>query len=325
VDQGHTPVLLEEVLTLLAPAVGQTYVDATAGLGGHAAGIAALLGRDGVVVLNDLDPGNLERAVAAVRASAGAEGPTLHAVRGSFAGLDAQLAASGLAADLLLADLGFSSNQVDDPARGLSFRHEGPLDMRLDPQGPMTAAELVNTLPEGELADVIYRFGEERGSRRVAAAIVGRRRERPFERTEDLAEVVRRAVPGGRRPGFDPATRTFQALRIAVNGEIDALEGLLAAIERAAQGARSGRVTWLRPGARVGIISFHSLEDRPVKRAMLAWEQAGLGERAVRKPVEAGPDEQMTNRRSRSAKLRVFRLGDSSSMLAAGQVSGTGP
>jgi 16S rRNA (cytosine1402-N4)-methyltransferase len=180
---------------------------------------------------------------------------------------------------------------MDDPARGFSFRADGPLDMRLDPTTGQTAADLVNTLSEGALADVFFEYGEERKSRRVARRIAERRAERPFETTADLADVVRRCVP--RSGGIDPATRVFQALRIAVNDELGALDRLLAALPKL-----------VRPGGRAGIVSFHSLEDRRVKRAFqdrTAWEPV------TKKPVQAGEDEVRDNPRSRSAKLRVAR------------------
>ncbi|MEM9167387.1 MAG: 16S rRNA (cytosine(1402)-N(4))-methyltransferase RsmH [Planctomycetota bacterium] len=303
--EGHTPVLLDDVLRLLTPSEADTTADLTAGLGGHASSIAEAMGH-GRVLLCDLDPGNLLRAEEAVRDAA--SGVDVAAHRGSFVEAPAVLERLGWSADLVLGDLGFSSNQIDDPERGLSFREDGPLDMRLDPDGPLTATDLVNETPEPELADLIYRYGEERASRRVARAIVRRRQEQPFERTADLAGVVRRAVPGAGRQRIDGATRTFQALRIAVNGELDALEGLLAAVERGARAAAEGSPGWLAPGARVGIIAFHSLEDRPVKQAMQAWASAGLGERVTPRPVVAGESEAAANRRARSAKLRVFRL-----------------
>lgn len=309
-DEGgldHIPVLARQVIELLEPRAGDVYVDATAGLGGHAAMVAGLIGPSGMVVLNDLDAGNLERAGAALRAS-GFQG-VLHTIHGSFADLPKTLEEMGLRADVVLADLGFASNQVDDPERGLTFRGDGPLDMRLDRSRGMTAAEMVNEFDEGELADLIYQFGEERASRRIANAIVRRRKERPFETTGDLAEVVRRAAgppPKGRKR-IDRATRTFQAIRIAVNGELDALETLLVQIERGARDA-AGRETWLRPGARVGVISFHSLEDRPVKRAFVAMASEGLAERVTRKPAIADEAEESENPRSRSAKFRVIKV-----------------
>jgi 16S rRNA (cytosine1402-N4)-methyltransferase len=191
--------------------------------------------------------------------------------------------------DGILADLGFCSDQLADPQRGLSFREDGPLDMRLDPRNGQTAADLVNTLDEKELADLIWRYGEERMSRRVARRLVERRRTQPFARTHDLAEVVRRAVP--RSGAIDPATRTFQALRIAVNDELGALERLLAALPHL-----------LQPGGRAGIITFHSLEDRPTKQA---FRQTDLWEARPRKAIPPTEAEIAANPRARSAKLRV--------------------
>ena len=191
------------------------------------------------------------------------------------------------------ADLGFASDQMDWAERGFSFRNDGPLDMRLDPTGGSTAADLVNKMSEAALADLIFEYGEERHSRRVARKVVERRKARPFATTADFADVVRSCVP--RSGSIDPATRVFQALRIAVNDELGALERLLAALPRI-----------VKPGGRAGIISFHSLEDRRVKQAFRgeAWEAR------TKKPVEAGDEEQARNPRSRSAKLRVaVRIG----------------
>jgi 16S rRNA (cytosine1402-N4)-methyltransferase len=178
---------------------------------------------------------------------------------------------------------------MDAGGRGFSFRESGPLDMRLDPTGGATAADLVNTMSEGALADVFFEYGEERHSRRVARKIVERRQEKPFTTTDDLAAVVRSCVP--RSGGIDPATRVFQALRIAVNDELGALDRLLAALPKV-----------VKPGGRAGVISFHSLEDRRVKHAFRA---AGVWEPLTKKPVEAGDEELARNPRARSAKLRV--------------------
>lgn len=308
-DPAHIPVLYEQVLDLLAPRPGETLIDCTAGLGGHAAAIAQRLGPNGRVVLFDLDPANLQRAEARVRASLNPADPAVAevvGVRANFAQAPAWAAQAGIRADVVLADLGFASTQVDDPARGLSFRHPGPLDMRLDPAGPVTAAELVNTLSERDLADLIYRYGEERLSRRIAAKLVAERRREPITTTDRLASIVRSVVP--RSPGsIDGATRTFQALRIAANDEIGSLEALLGAIDRAS-GRTSQAGCWLNPGARVGIISFHSLEDRPVKQAFAAITSDGRATAITRKPAVPTDDEQRANPRSRSAKLRVIRL-----------------
>ena len=310
---GHVPVLLDEVLAALDPRAGETYVDCTAGLGGHAAAVAERVGPGGTVVLNDLDPQNLARAGERVRA---AGGPAVVEVRGNFADLPRAMVERGIRGDMVLADLGFASTQVDDPARGLSFRRDGPLDMRMGPDLPVTAAELVATLPEGELADLIKRFGEERHARAVARKVVAARQESPIETTRQLAEIVRSAIPRARGAGpqIDGATRTFQALRIAVNDELGSLESWLGAVVRAA--ARPSEDGWLAPGARVAVIAFHSLEDRPVKRAFASLVERGLAGHAMRGVVRAGEGEVGQNPRARSAKLRAVRL--------AGGSAGTG-
>jgi len=309
-EYGHVPVLPAEVLAALSPEPGQTYLDCTAGLGGHAAAVAERLGSGGRVVLCDLDPGNLERAAAKVReAMGGAAEDRLVVLRSNFAHAPAELRRRGLSADLVLADLGFASTQVDDPERGLSFRADGPLDMRLDPNAPVTAEELVNTLPERELERAIRSFGEDPNARRIARNIVAVRKQRPITSTGQLAEVVRSAVPASQHGRIDPATRTFQALRIAVNDEIGSLESLLAAVRRAAETVRRGEPAWLAPGAKVAVIAFHSLEDRPVKRAFADLVRGGLAEAITKGVVEAGEEEIARNPRSRSAKLRAVRIG----------------
>ncbi len=308
-DVGHTPVLGREVLELLSPRGGEVCVDCTAGRGGHAAMVGPRLAPGGRMVCLDVDPANLDFAR---RRLEGIDVPVTF-IHGNFEHAPALLARAGVSGvDLLLADLGFASTQVDDPSRGLSFREDGPLDMRLDRSTDVTAADLVNRLPEGELADVIYQFGEERRSRRIARKIAEVRKQGPIKTTAQLAEVVRRAAsaPGGggrarkakgTRSRIDPATRTFQALRIAVNRELEVLDRLL-----------QDAPAMMRPGGRVAIISFHSLEDRRVKQAMLAWQQAGRGRRLTRKPVTAAEEETRANPRSRSAKLRAFEFGKES-------------
>jgi 16S rRNA (cytosine1402-N4)-methyltransferase len=280
----HVPVLPAEALRLLAPRPGETWVDCTVGGGGHTALIAAAAQPGGRVIGLDQDPAMLAAAAARL------EGLPVTLVPANFDQLSDVLAGLGIeTVDGVFADLGFSSDQMDDPTRGLSFKADGPLDMRLDPTAGQTAADLVNTLSESALADMIYEFGEERFSRRVAKRIVERRKETPFATTADLAEVVRRAVP--RSGGIDPATRTFQALRIAVNDELGALDRLLAALPKV-----------VKPGGRVGIISFHSLEDRRVKRT---FRDAAVWRPVTKKPVEASDLELAANPRARSAKLRV--------------------
>ncbi len=312
VNEGHVPVLLPEILELLAPAPGEVYVDCTVGRGGHAAAIAPRLFPGGRVVINDLDAANLEHArerVLCATEQAQSPASTVVVVRGNYAALPRALAEAQICADLVLADLGFSSSQVDDPARGFSFSKDGPLDMRLDPSSPVNAADLVASLPEAELASLIRDFGEERHATLVARKLVRARREQPITTTRQLAELVRSALgTRGDASGIHPATRTFQALRIAVNDEIGSLEAFLAGVLRGAHGAAKGSPTWLAPGARVAVISFHSLEDRPVKHAFERLVEEGVGEALTRSPVRAGEAETQSNPRARSAKLRAVRI-----------------
>lgn len=300
-EPHHIPVLLEEIVHALAPHPGQTLVDCTAGLGGHASALAPGLVPGGRVILNDLDPGNLAVAESAVGGAA--PGVEVRRFHGNFVSLPRRLAGEGLAADMVLADLGFASSQMDDPGRGFAFSREGPLDMRLDPGGPTTAADLVATLPEAELVRILREYGEERAARPIARKIVAARGEGSIATTTRLAEIVRSVVR--RDGGIDPATRTFQALRIAVNDELGALEGLLAAVGRAAKTPGKG---WLRAGARVAIVSFHSLEDRMVNRAFGSLVASGLAEPVGKQPLVPGESEVGRNPRSRSAKLRVIRV-----------------
>src|SRR5947207_1410449 len=246
----HVPVLPAEVLDLLKPAVGQIFVDCTVGAGGHSRLLAERLQPGGRLIGLDRDQTMLDLARPRL---AGLPVTLLHA---GFDRLGEVLEELKIATvDGVLADLGFSSDQMDAPERGFSFQQTGPLDMRLDRAEGETAAELINRLNERDLADIIYQYGEERFSRRIARKIVEVRQRTPFETTEQLAELVRRCVPG-RGQRIDPATRTFQALRIAVNDELGALDRLLQTLPQC-----------VRPGGRVGIISFHSLEDRRVKHA----------------------------------------------------------
>jgi 16S rRNA (cytosine1402-N4)-methyltransferase len=265
------------------------------------------VGAGGRLFLSDLDAGNL--AFAAERATA-AGGAAVHAFHGSFARADHELARLGWSADAVLADLGFASTQMDDPARGFSFQAAGPLDMRLDPSRGETAADLLARLPERDLADAIFRYGEDPFARRIARVVVERRAREPMRSTQDLAAAVVAAYGAkARQSRMHPATRTFMALRILVNDELGALESLLSAVEAGGRRAAAGQASWLRPGCRVGVIAFHSLEDRMVKHAMAGWEEAGLGERVTRKPAEPTDAEVAGNRRARSAKFRVFRFG----------------
>ena len=303
-EADHVPVLLQEVLVALAPRAGDVSVDCTAGLGGHAAAVASRMGT-GRVVLLDADPAMLARAEARVREVA--PGCDVIARRANFAEVERVVGELGLRANTVLADLGFCSAQMADGARGFSFMREGPLDLRLDPGLATTAADLVNTLPERELASIFRDLGEEPRASVVARKIAEVRRESPILTTDRLAELIRTVVPRT-SAGIDPATRAFQALRIAVNDELGVLDALLASLNRGAK-AKEG---WLAPGARVGIISFHSLEDRPVKAALGEMVRAGRAEVIGAKLVEADEDERRRNPRARSAKLRAVRLGESS-------------
>jgi 16S rRNA (cytosine1402-N4)-methyltransferase len=285
----HEPVLAAESLALLDPRVGESWVDCTVGGGGHSWLIARRIVPTGRLIGLDRDPAMLELARPRL---AGLPVTLVHA---SFDQLESVLSDLKIAAvDGVLADLGISSDQLDDPARGLSFQTDGPLDMRMDPTSGATAADLIARLSERELADVIFESGEERYSRRIAKRIVETRRTQAIRTTRQLADLVRSCVPRERRSrgkGIDPATRTFQALRIAVNAELSALQWLLKKLP-----------ALVRPGGRVGIISFHSLEDRLVKQA---FRDADEWQALTKKPVQPGDEEQRRNPRSRSAKLRV--------------------
>lgn len=312
-ELNHIPVLPDEVVELLDPQPGQVFVDCTAGLGGHAGMIAQKLGPTGTVVLNDLDQGNLDRAKAHVASALCPDDPesaNVHAIRGNFADLPAKLRAMEIAADMVLADLGFASTQVDNPERGLSFRFSGPLDMRMDQSTPITAEELVNTLPEGDLADIIWRFGEEKSARRIASKLVEARAVEPIKTTDRLAEIVR-SVSRGPRGSIHPATKTFQALRIAVNDELGSLDALLRvmgiALRKQSQAGNGSEASWIGQDARIAIIAFHSLEDRPVKRAFGEWGKSGWIKPITRGVVTGSDAEIASNPRARSAKLRGCR------------------
>jgi 16S rRNA (cytosine1402-N4)-methyltransferase len=289
---GHDPVLIDEVLDTLSPAAGKTVVDCTLGRAGHALQIAQRLGADGLLIGLDADPRNLEFARQRL-AAAPCQVRLFHA---NFAELDEVMAIIAAPAHAILADLGISTNQLFDPAYGLSFAQEMPLDMRIDPRSDTTAAELVNNLPETDLANVLYELAQERWSRRIARKIVEARRISPITSTERLAELVRSAIPSreGSREKIDPATRTFLALRMKVNREMENLDALLATAP-----------TFLTRGGRLGIISFQSMEDRKVKQAFRFAEQTGLVRIITKKPLAPSDSEISANPRSRSAKLRV--------------------
>ncbi len=296
----HVPVLLAEAIAALAPRDDGLYVDGTFGAGNYSRAILEAA-RCRVVAI-DRDPAAVARGGALMSRYEG----RLTVVEGRFGDLEQILARLGIARVTGIAlDLGFSSDQMNDPARGFSFRADGPLDMRMSCEG-VTAAELVNTLPEAALADLIYVYGEERHSRRVARAIVRARAAAPLTRTAELAALVRKVVPT--TGGIDPATRTFQALRMEVNDELGELEHVLSAAERL-----------LQPGGRLAIVAFHSLEDRKVKDFLRARSGGSGGSRhrpsvasraptfavLTRKPVRPTADEVARNPRARSARLRA--------------------
>lgn len=284
----HISVLPTEVLAGLDPQPGQTIIDATTGVGGHTRLLAERVRPNGLVIALDQDPIMLDHARKAVN------GLPVCLVHANFENcLEVLQKLQKGPVDALLADLGFCSDQIANPARGFSFQSDGPLDMRLDPTVGEPASALVRRLPEKELADVIYRYGEERLSRRIAKVIVETRKNAPLETTGQLADLVRRCVPRSKGSHIDPATRTFQALRIAVNDELGALERLLLALPDC-----------LKPGGKAAIISFHSLEDRMVKRA---FRDDATWEAITRKPLVAGEEETAANPRARSAKLRIGR------------------
>ena len=302
----HVPVLAAEVRRLLAVQPGETVIDATFGAGGHAAVLAADLRGKGKLIAIDRDP-EVRRYFDRFRRHTGAQTRLL---RGDFSIVLEQLAGNGVKADAILLDLGVSSMQLDRPERGFSYAVDAPLDMRMDPSSELRAQDLVNEATERELETIFRRYGEERYARPIARAIGRRRRTTPFERTGDLVETIRAAIPAPARFGDGhPAKRVFQALRIAVNDELGALEAALpAALEM------------LRPGGRLTVISFHSLEDRIVKRFLRAEERGCLcppdfpicvcGHEPVlralsRKAIRPGAAETAANPRSASAKLRA--------------------
>jgi 16S rRNA (cytosine1402-N4)-methyltransferase len=285
---AHAPVLLRECLEILAVRPGGFYVDGTLGLGGHAQAILEASGPDGTLLGVDRDAETLERA----RARLLPFGDRARLEHRDWRELPARLAQEPTAPDGVLLDLGVSSVQLDTAERGFSFRADGPLDMRMDRSQGKTAADLVNELPEKELADLIFQHGEDHAARRIAGAIVATRRKAPLLTTGQLAEAVRKAARGPRR-GIDPATRTFQALRIAVNRELEGLEEALQGLAGA-----------LAPRGRLAVISFHSLEDRPVKHTFRALAGSGRFELVTRKAIRPTPEEEQRNARARSAKLR---------------------
>jgi 16S rRNA (cytosine1402-N4)-methyltransferase len=305
-ETDHVPVLAEEVRQLLAVRPGETVVDATFGAGGHSALLAADLRGSGKLIAVDRDP-SVRPYFERFRRRAGVQTRLL---RGDFSVVLGQLADNGVRADAILLDLGVSSMQIDRPERGFSYASDAPLDMRMDPSADVSAREVVNESTERELEQIFRRYGEERYARQIARAIGRRRKQAPFERTGELVETIKAAIPAPARFGQGhPAKRVFQALRIAVNDELGALEHALPAA-----------AAMLRPGGRLAVISFHSLEDRVVKRFMRDRERGctcppdfpvcvcgrepelrAISRRAIRPTA----DEIAANPRAASARLRA--------------------
>ena len=292
---GHVPVLRDEVETYLCKPLlakeSPVYIDCTLGLGGHTRAILEKAPNARAIVM-DVD----ERNVLLAKDNLGDLAGRIRFFHANFASIREVFSEAEIEkADALLADIGFASNQMDDPGRGMSFLAEGPLDMRLDTTQGTTAADLVNSMNEKPLADLIYQYGEERHSRRIAKAILAARELGEISTTAHLAEIITRAMPHSARRGrIHPATRTFQALRIGVNEELSNLDELLTALPEL-----------MNPGARAAIISFHSLEDRKVKQAFTAMANTGRVNILTKKPITPTPREISKNPRSRSAKMRV--------------------
>lgn len=299
----HVPVMLNEVLSDLAVKPDGIYLDGTAGGGGHSHAIAEQLTQGGHLYAMDRDPDAIAEAGKRL------EGLPAEVIHANFTELGRVLAAHGTQADGILLDLGVSSHELDEDARGFSYHTDAPLDMRMSQEG-RTAADLVNTLPESELREIIYRYGEEKFAGQIAAKIAAARAVKPLETTAELAELIKQAVPAKARREKNPCKKTFQAIRIAVNDELNCLSSALESAFAA-----------LKPGGRLVILTFHSLEDRMVKQAFAKWCQGCIcppefpvcvcghqpqGRLIHRKPLTASPEELAANSRSRSAKLRAI-------------------
>jgi 16S rRNA (cytosine1402-N4)-methyltransferase len=291
----HAAVMVREVVELLDCRPGKNFLDLTAGGGGHASEILRTTSPDGRILAADRDP----QAVARARERLSPFGERASVVHASFRDLDETVRARGSVRwDGALLDCGVSSDQLDAAQRGFSFRADGPLDMRMDPTRGFTAEEWLRSAQESEVADALFRYGEERHSRRIARAIVAARGRGGLRSTAELAELIRRAVPSGARYGrIHPATRSFQAIRIVVNDELGQLEHALGVLPRL-----------LPAGARIAVVSFHSLEDRAVKEAFRALHAGGRAAILTKKPLTPSETETATNPRSRSAKLRALEL-----------------
>ena len=291
-NDRHVPVLFQQAIDFLNVRAGGTYADCTLGMAGHAEGIVRRLGPQGRLIGFDRDPEALELAkvrLARVLNELGSEAPQITLIGKAFSAIEEEVQPASL--DGILADFGVSSLQFDEARRGFSFQADGPLDMRMDTRSGQTAEQVVNEADERELADLIYEYGEERRSRRIARAIV---RGRPIATTGQLARIIAQAAPAMKQERIHPATRTFQALRIYVNRELDEIKALMEAAPKL-----------LKPSGRLVVISFHSLEDRIAKDTLREGAHNGTLEILTRKPVIAEEEETDRNPRSRSAKLRA--------------------
>lgn len=289
----HLSVMLSEVLQYMAPDDGDVFVDGTLGMGGHSKEILKRIGPKGLLIGMDRDINSLEKA----KKNLAEQAHQCRFVHSDFRELDQVLRDLNISAvNGILLDLGISSFQLDNPDRGFSLRNSGPLDMRMDQNGAISAYDIVNSLSEQEIAVILKDYGEERWAGRIARQIVSERSRKPIQYTDDLTRIILKAVPGKGKPSrIHPATRTFQALRIAVNRELETLE---AVIDKA--------ITLLQPKGRMGIISFHSLEDRIVKNKFKLFEKANLARCLVKKPLRPTEHEVEANPRSRSARFRVI-------------------
>ena len=297
-EPRHIPVLLHEVLQTLNPQPNQTFIDCTLGLAGHA---AALLPPNGTLLALDLDPQNLERAKATLQPLAQKTNTTLHLLQSNFAALPTILSQAGVEkAHAILADVGVASTQIDDPTRGFSYRHPGPLDMRMDPTRGQPASTLINRMTEQELTQSLLELGDESDAPKIASLIIEHRKQQPITTTQQLTEIVCEArdftLKRAAGAKLHPAARTFQALRILVNRELANLDRLLAVLPDC-----------LHPGGVAAIITFHSGEDRRVKQSFKDLHRAGVYSQISKDPIIATEQEQRINPRSRSAKLRWGR------------------
>ncbi len=289
-DTYHISVLLDEAVDALQVHTGKQYIDATLGGGGHT---RLILEQGGIVLGIDQDQDAIDHVLESFAKQI--EKKTLQVVKGNFRDIDTIAKDAGLGViDGILLDIGISSHHVDSAERGFSFQSAGPLDMRMDTAGQLTAADLINSLTKGELYDLFTKLGEERFSRSIVANIISARAIKPIQTTEELATLVKRSVPFSKK-GVHPATRVFQALRIAVNDEL-----------RSLQEALPHAMQLLAPGGRLAVISFHSLEDRIIKQIFREYEDKGFGRRITKKPIVPSEEEIQKNSRARSAKLRVW-------------------